>query len=80
MVWLLLASAYYVHRFWKPQQKYRGLDELKAVYRNTVGANAVLELGVLPDNTGSIPSDQMALLQVSLVIHFVFGLPSCGTP
>lgn len=49
--------------FWKPSQTYRPLDELKAVYRNTVGANSVLELGVLPDNTGSIPSDQMALLQ-----------------
>jgi hypothetical protein len=33
------------------------------VYRNTVGANSVLELGVLPDNTGSIPADQMAVLQ-----------------
>ena len=27
---------------------YRSPDELKAVYRNTVGANSVLELGVLP--------------------------------
>ena len=33
------------------------------MYRNTVGSNALLELGVLPDNTGSIPSDQMAVLQ-----------------
>ena len=33
------------------------------MYRNTVGHNALLELGVLPDNTGSIPSDQMAVLQ-----------------
>ena len=28
-----------------------------------MGANALLELGVLPDNTGSIPADQMAVLQ-----------------
>ncbi len=49
--------------FWKPAQQYRPLSELKSVYRNTVGANSVLELGVLPDNTGNIPSDQMALLQ-----------------
>lgn len=49
--------------FWKPNQQYRPLDELKAVYRNTVGSNSVLELGVLPDNTGSIPSDQMQVLQ-----------------
>lgn len=33
------------------------------MYLNTVGANSVLELGVLPDDTGSIPADQMALLQ-----------------
>lgn len=39
------------------------MDELKAVYLNTVGANSLLELGVLPDNTGSIPADQMAVLQ-----------------
>jgi len=49
--------------FWKPAQQYRSLAELKGVYRNTVGANALLELGVLPDNTGSIPADQMAVLQ-----------------
>ena len=49
--------------FWKPGQKYRPLSELYAVYRNTVGANSLLELGVLPDNTGSIPADQMAVLQ-----------------
>ena len=49
--------------FWKPNQQYRPLSELKAVYRNTVGANSVLELGVLPDSTGAIPADQMALLQ-----------------
>ncbi len=49
--------------FWKPSQQYRSLAELKGVYRNTVGANALLELGVLPDNTGSIPADQMAVLQ-----------------
>jgi len=49
--------------FWKPLQQYRPIDELKAVYRNTVGANALLELGVLPDNTGSIPADQMQVLQ-----------------
>lgn len=49
--------------FWKPNQQYRPIDELKAVYLNTVGANSLLELGVLPDNTGSIPDDQMALLQ-----------------
>ena len=49
--------------FWKPSVSYRALDELKAVYRNTVGTNSVLELGVLPDATGSIPADQMAVLQ-----------------
>jgi hypothetical protein len=49
--------------FWKPGQTYRPIDELKAVYRNTVGTNSLLELGVLPDNTGSIPSDQMQVLQ-----------------
>ncbi len=49
--------------FWKPATTYRPLDELKAVYRNTVGANALLELGVLPDDTGNIPADQMAVLQ-----------------
>ncbi len=49
--------------FWKPGMQLRPLDELKAVYRNTVGANSVLELGVLPDNTGFIPQDQMQLLQ-----------------
>ena len=49
--------------FWKIGQQYRPLSELKAVYRNTVGANSVLELGVLPDNTGNIPADQMAVLQ-----------------
>ena len=43
--------------------RYRSLPELYGVYRNTVGANALLELGVLPDNTGSIPADQMAVLQ-----------------
>jgi hypothetical protein len=36
------------------------------VYRNTVGANSLLELGVLPDDTGAIPADQMALLQARL--------------
>ena len=49
--------------FWKPSTTYRPLAELKAVYRNTVGANSVLELGVLPDSTGAIPADQMAVLQ-----------------
>ncbi len=49
--------------FWKPNQQYRPLEELKSVYRNTVGANSVLELGVLPDDTGVIPEDQMAVLQ-----------------
>lgn len=49
--------------FWKPGTQYRAIDELKAVYRNTVGANSVLELGVLPDDTGIIPADQMAVLQ-----------------
>ena len=49
--------------FWKPSTKYRPLDELKAVYLNTVGANSVLELGVLPDDTGVIPADQFAVLQ-----------------
>ena len=49
--------------FWKPSTTYRPLAELKAVYRNTVGANSVLELGVLPDNNGVIPADQMAVLQ-----------------
>jgi hypothetical protein len=48
--------------FWKPTTAYRPLSELKAVYRNTVGANSNLELGVLPDNTGNIPSDQFAVL------------------
>ena len=43
--------------------RYRSLPELYGVYRNTVGNNALLELGVLPDNTGSIPADQMAVLQ-----------------
>jgi alpha-L-fucosidase len=61
--------------FWKPNVKYRPIDELKAVYRNTVGSNSVLELGVLPDNTGSIPADQMAVLQA-------FGdyIRSCHSP
>lgn len=49
--------------FWKPSTTYRAPDQLKAVYRNTVGANSVLELGVLPDDTGRIPADQMAVLQ-----------------
>jgi hypothetical protein len=49
--------------FWKPATTYRPLAELKAVYRNTVGANSVLELGVLPDNNGLIPADQLAVLQ-----------------
>jgi alpha-L-fucosidase len=49
--------------FWKPNTGYRPLAELKAVYRNTVGANSNLELGVLPDNTGNIPSDQFAVLE-----------------
>ena len=49
--------------FWKPATAYRPLSELKAVYRNTVGANALLELGVLPDDTGNIPADQMSVLQ-----------------
>ena len=49
--------------FWKPGQQYRSLPELFGVYRNTVGSNALLELGVLPDNTGSIPADQMGVLQ-----------------
>ena len=49
--------------FWKPQQKYRPLQELYSVYKNTVGANSLLELGVLPDDTGAIPADQMAVLQ-----------------
>ena len=48
--------------FWKPSTGYRPIDELKAVYRNTVGANSNLELGVLPDNTGNIPSDQFNVL------------------
>ena len=49
--------------FWKPAQVYRSLFELYSVYKNTVGANSLLELGVLPDNTGAIPADQMAILQ-----------------
>jgi alpha-L-fucosidase len=49
--------------FWKPQQMYRPLPELYSVYKNTVGANSLLELGVLPDDTGAIPADQMAALQ-----------------
>ena len=49
--------------FWKPSQVYRPVYELYSVYKNTVGANSLLELGVLPDNTGAIPADQMALLQ-----------------
>lgn len=49
--------------FWKPATQYREIDQLKAVYRNTVGANSLLELGVLPDDTGVIPADQMAVLQ-----------------
>ena len=49
--------------FWKPTTTYRPLQELYSVYKNTVGANSVLELGVLPDDTGSIPADQMAVLQ-----------------
>jgi hypothetical protein len=43
--------------------RYRSSDELKFVYRNTVGHNSVLELGLLPDNTGFVPADQMAALQ-----------------
>lgn len=49
--------------FWKTSAKYRDLSTLKSVYRNTVGANALLELGVVPDDTGNIPSDQFAVLQ-----------------
>ena len=49
--------------FWKPSQAYRPLQELYSVYKNTVGANSLLELGVLPDATGAIPADQMAVLQ-----------------
>jgi hypothetical protein len=49
--------------FWKPGQVYRPLDELKAVYRRSVGANSFLKLGVIPDKTGNIPADQMELLQ-----------------
>jgi alpha-L-fucosidase len=49
--------------FWKPATTYRPLSELYSVYKNTVGANSLLELGVLPDNTGSIPADQLAVLQ-----------------
>ena len=49
--------------FWKPGQTYRPAQELQSVYKNTVGANSLLELGVLPDDTGSIPADQMAVLQ-----------------
>jgi alpha-L-fucosidase len=49
--------------FWKPGQAYRPLQELQSVYKNTVGANSLLELGVLPDNTGNIPADQMSVLQ-----------------
>jgi alpha-L-fucosidase len=48
--------------FWKPTMQYRALAELKSVYRNTVGANALLEMGVFPDDTGNIPADQFAVL------------------
>jgi alpha-L-fucosidase len=49
--------------FWKPATTYRPLAELQSVYLNTVGANSLLELGILPDDTGAIPADQMAVLQ-----------------
>ena len=49
--------------FWKPNAEYRALSTLKSIYRNTVGANALLELGVVPDDTGNIPPPQFALLQ-----------------
>eukprot|EP00759_Apiculatamorpha_spiralis_P050273 PhF_6_TR4543/c0_g1_i2/m.6399 len=49
--------------FWKPGMKYRSLQEMQSVYVNTVGRNSLLEIGVLPDNTGSIPQEQMTLLQ-----------------
>jgi len=49
--------------FWKPTMALRSLAQLKAVYRNSVGANALLELGVFPDDTGNIPADQFALLR-----------------
>lgn len=49
--------------FWKPDAEYRSLSSLKGVYRNTVGANALLEIGVVPDNTGNIPPEQLAVLQ-----------------
>jgi hypothetical protein len=49
--------------FWKPGQQYRPFAELRSVYLNTVGTNSLLELGVVPDATGAIPADQMAVLQ-----------------
>jgi alpha-L-fucosidase len=49
--------------FWKPSMRLRDINELKAVYRNTVGVNALLEMGVFPDDTGNIPADQFALLR-----------------
>jgi len=48
--------------FWKPGQRYRPLQELQSVYVNSVGANANLLLGVMPNATGLIGQDQVDLL------------------
>lgn len=49
--------------FWKPDVPIRSLAELKGMYHTTVGSSSVLELGVMPDDTGFVPADQMQLLQ-----------------
>jgi alpha-L-fucosidase len=41
----------------------KSLSELKTVYYNSVGDDAVLLLNVLPDNRGLLPNDQIALLK-----------------
>jgi alpha-L-fucosidase len=48
--------------FWKPSMTYRPLSELKAVYVNSVGANANLLLGLMPNATGLIDEAQSELV------------------
>lgn len=48
--------------FWKPSIPLRPLSDLQAAYASSVGVGGVLELGIEPDATGSIPDAQMQLL------------------